>query len=75
MWIQIKFFDVIFLGTLSTNNMKEIIASFPIDIEKKGGKTRIRFFPKSPTAKYPDNPVLILYLDDAEKEKLRKILE
>ena len=55
--------------------MKEILASFPIDIEKKEGSVRIRFFPKSPTAKYPDNPVLVLHLDDAEKEKLRKILE
>ena len=55
--------------------MKEILAGFPIAVEIKDGKTRIRFFPKSPTAKFPDNPVVILHLDDGDKEKLRKILE
>jgi len=54
--------------------MKQVLAGFPIDVAKKDGIVRIRFFPKSPTAKYPDNPVLVLPLDDAEKKKLLKII-
>jgi len=54
--------------------MKQVLASFPIDVDKKDGIVRIRFFPKSPTAKYPDNPVLVLRLNKEEKEKLIKIL-
>ncbi len=54
--------------------MKQVLARFPIDVDKKDGIVKIRFFPKSPTAKYPDNPVLVLRLDDAEKEKLLKII-
>lgn len=54
--------------------MKDRLASFPIDVDKVKGEIRIRFYPKSSTAKYPDNPVLVLKLDDTEKEKLLKIL-
>lgn len=56
------------------NGMKDKLASFPIEVTKANGITKIRFFPKKPNAKYPDNPVLILKLDDKEKEKLLKIL-
>jgi len=54
--------------------MKQLLAGFPIDVAEKDGIVRIRFFPKSSTAKYPDNPVLILRLDSVEKEKLLKII-
>jgi len=54
---------------------RETLASFPIEVKKKGDETKIIFFPKNPNAKYPDNPVLILKLDPKEKEKLKKIIE
>ena len=55
--------------------MKEKLASFPIEVTKNNGEIKIRFYPKNPNAKYPDNPVLVLKLDNAEKEKLLKILD
>ncbi len=55
--------------------MKDKLASFPIEVTKIEGEIKIKFFPKSPDAKYPDNPVLILKLDAVEKEKLQKIIE
>lgn len=54
--------------------MKEKLASFPIEVTKKDGEIKIKFYPKSPDAKYPDNPVLVLKLNDIEKEKLKKII-
>ena len=54
--------------------MRDKLASFPIEVTKSDGITKVRFFPKNPNAKYPDNPVLILKLDGREKEKLLKIL-
>ena len=54
---------------------RETLASFPIEVKKTAHETKIIFFPKSPNAKYPDNPVLILKLDNEEKQKLQKILE
>ena len=55
-------------------HMKDKLASFPIEVIKTQGEIKIKFFPKSPNAKYPDNPVLILKLDSVEKEKLQKII-
>jgi len=54
--------------------MKDKLASFPIEVIKTQGETKIKFFPKNPNAKYPDKPVLVLTLDSVEKEKLQKIL-
>lgn len=54
--------------------MKDKLASFPIEVIKTQGEIKIKFFPKNPNAKYPDNPVLVLTLDVFEKEKLQKIL-
>ncbi len=54
--------------------VREIIAGFPCEIEKKGGVVIMKFLPKSPTAKYPDNPVLILKLDKNERKKLIDML-
>ena len=54
--------------------MRDKLATFPIEVIKTPGEIKIKFFPKSPNAKYPDNPVLILKLDAVEKEKLQKII-
>ena len=54
--------------------MKEKLASFPIEVTKSKDEVKIKFYPKNPNAKYPDNPVLILRLDSVEKEKLQKII-
>jgi len=54
--------------------MKDKLGSFPIQVTKTNGEIKIKFYPKNPDAKYPDNPVLILKLDDGEREKLQKII-
>jgi hypothetical protein len=54
--------------------MREKLGSFPIEVTKSNGIITIKFYPKKPDAKKPDNPFLILKLDDIEKEKLQKII-
>lgn len=54
--------------------VRETISGFPCEIEKKEGVVRMKFLPKSPNAKYPESPVLILKLDKDDRKKLIGIL-
>ena len=53
---------------------REKVGSYPYEIERKGNILILRFFPKTPTAKDPDNSVLVLPLDEKDRQKLIKIL-
>ena len=53
---------------------REKVGSYPYEIERKGNILILRFFPKSPTAEYPNDSVLVLKLDEKDKQKLIKIL-
>ena len=53
---------------------RDEIGSYPYEIERKGNILTLRFFPKSPAAKYPNDSVLVLKLDEKDKQKLIKIL-
>ena len=53
---------------------RDKLSGFPYEIREEKDKTIIRFFPKSPTAKYPNDSVLVLKLSKKDKKKLIKIL-
>jgi hypothetical protein len=53
---------------------RDEIGSYPYEIERKGNILILRFFPKSRTAKYPNDAVLVLKLTEKDKQKLIKIL-
>jgi len=53
---------------------REEIGSYPYEIERNGDSLILRFFPKSPTAKYPNDAVLVLKLEKKDKQKLIKML-
>lgn len=54
--------------------MRDTLGGYPIDVEKKQGKTVIRFLPKSEAAKFPNDAILVLPLDDADAMKLMRII-
>ena len=53
---------------------RERLSGFPYESKKEGGKTVLRFFPKSENAKNQNSIVFVLSLDKAEREKLKKII-
>ena len=53
---------------------RDIIGTYPYEIERDGNILILRFFPKTSTAKYPDDAVLVLTLSEKDKQKLIKIL-
>jgi len=54
---------------------REKLGGFPIEVEKNGKTIKLRFYPKNPKAKYPDSPVLVLQLNEDDREKILKIFE
>jgi len=54
--------------------VKEILAGFPCEIERKGDELKLKFFPKNPDAKYPNSAVIILPLGKEDRKKFLKIL-
>jgi len=46
----------------------------PFDYKKDGGKIVIKFYPESPTAKYPNREVFTLRLLSEDAKKLKKII-
>jgi hypothetical protein len=50
------------------------IGGYPYELTKEGNVTIMRFFPKKPTAQYPDDAVLVLKLSDKDKQTLIKLL-
>ena len=63
------------ISNISNIVMQEQIGGFPIKTKRNGKIITLRFYPKSPDAKNPDKPVLVLQLNDGDKEKLKKIFE
>jgi hypothetical protein len=61
---------------MKTEAMKrEKLGSYPYEIERSNQSTVIvRFFPKKPDAKFPDDAVLKLVLTEKDKQKLKEIL-
>lgn len=55
--------------------IRDQVGGYPSEIEKRGKLIRLKFYPKSADAKYPNNPILILRLDQSDKEKLLKIFD
>jgi len=49
------------------------LGGFPYEVEQEMDMTIIRFFPKSPNAKYPNDSILVLKLSKEDKQKLLKI--
>jgi len=52
---------------------RDTLGGFPYETKSEEGKIVIRFFPR-PTAKYPDQSVLTLRLDENDVQKLQRIL-
>lgn len=50
------------------------LSGFPYEITKEGDVTVVRFFPKSLTAEYPNDSVLVLRLDKKDRQKLIEML-
>lgn len=53
---------------------RDRLSEFPFTISRKEDILTIKFFPKNPNAKYPNDPVLVLNLDIKDQIKLVKIL-
>jgi hypothetical protein len=53
---------------------RNVIGTYPYELTKEGSDTVIRFFPKKADAKYPDDAVLVLTLNDKDKQTLIKLL-
>ena len=54
--------------------MREKLGGVPYEVKKEEGKTVLRFFPKSASAKNPDGIVFMLALDNEDRKKLSKII-
>ena len=54
--------------------MRDTLGGYPFEVERRRGKRILRIFPKSPAAKYPNDAILALPLDDADSMKLLRIL-
>jgi len=54
--------------------MRDKIGGYPFEVKKENGRTVLRFFPKSPTAKNPNSIVFVLPLDKEDKKKLTQII-
>jgi hypothetical protein len=52
---------------------RDTLGGFPYEVDHVEGKLRIRFYPE-PTARFPDESVLSLRLDNTDIVKLQKIL-
>lgn len=52
---------------------RDTLGGFPYEKESEEGKIAIRFFPR-PTARYPDQSILTLRLDENDAQKLLRIL-
>jgi hypothetical protein len=50
--------------------MRYELGGFPCDVEVKGDNLTLRFYPKSSDAEYPNDSVLVLKLNEADKQKL-----
>ncbi len=53
---------------------RETIGTYPYDVTKENGVTIIRFYPKKADAQYPDDAVLVLRLNNKDKQTLVKLL-
>lgn len=53
---------------------RERLGNYPYELKKDGEKIILRFFPKDPAAKFPDNVVFVLPLDREDKMKLTKLI-
>jgi len=54
---------------------RDRLGGVPYDTEKKGGKIKMRFYPKTENAKNPDSIVFTMLLDDSDKEKILKLFK
>ena len=50
--------------------MRDELGGFPCDVEIKGATLTLRFYPKSSSATYPNSSVLVLKLNEEDKQKL-----
>lgn len=53
---------------------RNVIGGHPYAMTKEGSITVLRFFPKSPNAKDPDDDVLVLKLSETDKQTLIRLL-
>jgi len=53
---------------------RERLGGVPFESKNEGGRTVIRFFPKSANAKNPDSIVFVLSLGKDDKAQLKKII-
>ena len=53
---------------------REKVGGYPYEIDRERNILILRFFPKSPNAKYPNDAVLVLRLDGKDKQELIEIL-
>lgn len=53
--------------------MRDTIGGYPYEVSKESGKTVIKFFPKSKSAKDPNLVRFMLTLDQSDLKKLSKI--
>jgi len=54
--------------------MREKLGEYPFEARKEGGKTILRFFPKSPDAKNPNSIVFVLRLGPEDKKIISKLI-
>lgn len=54
--------------------MRDTLGGYPFEIQKQADRRVLRIFPKSPAAKYPNDALLVLSLDDSDSMKLLRIL-
>lgn len=53
---------------------RDRLGGFPYEVSREEGTMIIRFFPKGPSAKYPNDSVLVLRLNEVDKQKMLRIL-
>ncbi len=53
---------------------REKLGGFPYEISKEKEIITIRFYPKSPNAKFPNNSVQVLILNERDRKQLIKML-
>ena len=62
------------LGDCRMKIKRDELSGFPYEVTKEGNFIVLRFFPKSPSAKYPNYAEFRLKLDEKERQKLIKML-
>ncbi len=52
---------------------RDRLGGVPYDTAREGGKIKMRFYPKTESAKNPDSIVFTMLLDESDREKILKL--